>query len=240
MACCTLSPFGLAQIANFREVAPGTQLLGGQKIRAGSLYRAAQLNYASSADIEILRQLGLKTYIDLREPAHEPAVGAVFDNYFLLDGEEMAPGQPRRLGCAVSEGVAPGPNASYQLLPQLPPTDPRCDLWTEFSEPATPDHPNKRRWVGAMSPNSKPDAARTARFLLRYNIVCLQVNAHAILRALQAMIKPANYPLVFGCVTGKDRTGFMAALVLVALGASREQVMADYLESSASLSFGSY
>ena len=36
-------------------------------------------------------------------------------------------------------------------------------------------------------------------------------------------------PLVFHCTAGKDRTGFAAALVLVALGVSREVVMQDYL-----------
>jgi protein-tyrosine phosphatase len=39
----------------------------------------------------------------------------------------------------------------------------------------------------------------------------------------------AEGPLVFHCTAGKDRTGFAAALVLLALGVSREQVMQDYL-----------
>ncbi|HQQ71349.1 MAG TPA: tyrosine-protein phosphatase [Alicycliphilus sp.] len=36
-------------------------------------------------------------------------------------------------------------------------------------------------------------------------------------------------PLVFHCTAGKDRTGFAAALVLLALGVPRELVMQDYL-----------
>jgi protein-tyrosine phosphatase len=39
----------------------------------------------------------------------------------------------------------------------------------------------------------------------------------------------AEGPLVFHCTAGKDRTGVAAALVLLALGVSREQVMQDYL-----------
>ena len=39
----------------------------------------------------------------------------------------------------------------------------------------------------------------------------------------------SNAPLVFHCTAGKDRTGFAAALVLLALGVSREDVMRDYL-----------
>ena len=36
-------------------------------------------------------------------------------------------------------------------------------------------------------------------------------------------------PLVFHCTAGKDRTGVAAALLLLALGVSREDVMADFL-----------
>lgn len=36
-------------------------------------------------------------------------------------------------------------------------------------------------------------------------------------------------PLVFHCTAGKDRTGIAAALLLLALGVSREDVMRDYL-----------
>ena len=36
-------------------------------------------------------------------------------------------------------------------------------------------------------------------------------------------------PLVFHCTAGKDRTGFAAALVLSALGVSRDDILQDYL-----------
>jgi protein-tyrosine phosphatase len=39
----------------------------------------------------------------------------------------------------------------------------------------------------------------------------------------------AQGPLVFHCTAGKDRTGFAAALVLLALGVPREVVLQDYL-----------
>jgi len=39
----------------------------------------------------------------------------------------------------------------------------------------------------------------------------------------------ADGPLVFHCTAGKDRTGFAAALVLLALGVPRDVVMQDYL-----------
>jgi protein-tyrosine phosphatase len=37
-----------------------------------------------------------------------------------------------------------------------------------------------------------------------------------------------NYPLLMHCTSGKDRTGFAAALLLIALGVPREAVLEDY------------
>jgi protein-tyrosine phosphatase len=42
----------------------------------------------------------------------------------------------------------------------------------------------------------------------------------------------ADAPLVFHCTAGKDRTGFAAALLLLALGVPREVVLQDYLLSN--------
>lgn len=47
-----------------------------------------------------------------------------------------------------------------------------------------------------------------------------------------SLLDLGNYPLVFLCVAGKDRTGLAAALLLTALGASRDAVFDDYLLSN--------
>jgi len=44
-----------------------------------------------------------------------------------------------------------------------------------------------------------------------------------------AHLLESDAPTVFHCTAGKDRTGFAAALLLKAVGASDEQVMRDYL-----------
>jgi protein-tyrosine phosphatase len=43
------------------------------------------------------------------------------------------------------------------------------------------------------------------------------------------LLLASHEPTVFHCTAGKDRTGMAAALMLHALGATREEVMADYL-----------
>src|SRR5437868_7530628 len=47
--------------------------------------------------------------------------------------------------------------------------------------------------------------------------------------ALFAHLLESNEPLVFHCTAGKDRTGFAAALILLSLGVSHDDVMRDYL-----------
>ncbi len=42
----------------------------------------------------------------------------------------------------------------------------------------------------------------------------------------------SNLPALFHCTTGKDRTGWAAAAFLTLMGASRETVMQDYLQSN--------
>ena len=63
-----------------------------------------------------------------------------------------------------------------------------------------------------------------SRFVRRYTTV------YAAL--LQHLLRPESYPLVFHCTAGKDRTGFGAALVLLALQVPREAIVDDFLLSN--------
>ncbi len=47
-------------------------------------------------------------------------------------------------------------------------------------------------------------------------------------RLFELLLEPERHALLFHCSAGKDRTGLGAALILTALGASRETVLADY------------
>lgn len=50
-----------------------------------------------------------------------------------------------------------------------------------------------------------------------------------------ALVSDGVGPVMFHCTSGKDRTGWMAAVVLLALGVPLGEVMADYLRSNAYL-----
>ncbi|MDH4549916.1 tyrosine-protein phosphatase [Pseudomonas sp. BN607] len=48
-------------------------------------------------------------------------------------------------------------------------------------------------------------------------------------QVLQVLLQEHSYPALIHCTSGKDRTGFAIAVVLMALGVSRETIMQDYL-----------
>jgi protein tyrosine phosphatase (PTP) superfamily phosphohydrolase (DUF442 family) len=58
-------------------------------------------------------------------------------------------------------------------------------------------------------------------------------NADASIATIfQTLADPANYPVYFHCTWGRDRTGVVAAAILLALGASRDDVMQEYALST--------
>jgi protein-tyrosine phosphatase len=57
------------------------------------------------------------------------------------------------------------------------------------------------------------------------------VEARRVLEAIAESVD-AGTPVLFHCAAGRDRTGVVAALVLLILGATNQGVAADYLESN--------
>jgi protein-tyrosine phosphatase len=56
----------------------------------------------------------------------------------------------------------------------------------------------------------------------------LETNRSYVTRSLKAIASARPGGILFHCYAGKDRTGLIAALILGALGASRETIIADY------------
>lgn len=62
--------------------------------------------------------------------------------------------------------------------------------------------------------------------------VMLDQNSATFAAVLRLAADPANRPLVIHCTAGKDRTGLVVALLLLALGVPEETVVADYTLSN--------
>ncbi|HEY6078703.1 MAG TPA: tyrosine-protein phosphatase [Polyangiaceae bacterium] len=61
------------------------------------------------------------------------------------------------------------------------------------------------------------------------------LNSPSVAVALHALASAEAYPIYFHCTWGRDRTGVLSALLLRALGVSREDVMQEYLLSQSSV-----
>jgi protein-tyrosine phosphatase len=76
------------------------------------------------------------------------------------------------------------------------------------------------------SPNARPDDSHDLMISMYRQ---LPYDFRKPLQRLFQMLEQGNLPLVFNCSAGKDRTGIAAALVLSALGVSRDVIMEDYM-----------
>jgi protein-tyrosine phosphatase len=79
--------------------------------------------------------------------------------------------------------------------------------------------------AGAGQPVSGAVAAELMKDLYR---ALVNDQVHRFAEFFEHLLE-ADAPLVFHCTAGKDRTGFAAALLLLALGVPRKLVMQDYL-----------
>jgi len=83
-----------------------------------------------------------------------------------------------------------------------------------------------------LQKGSAPTPAETVRLMQDTYRAFVHDNAPRFAELLQLLLA-SDAPLVFHCTAGKDRTGFAAALILLALGVPRAVVMQDYLLTNA-------
>jgi len=99
------------------------------------------------------------------------------------------------------------------------------DLGSIYELIASGDHNQQRRELGD---------GRAASFMVEMNraFVTDGRQREAFGAALRLMCAAVKLPLLYHCTGGKDRTGWMTAIVLTALGVPRELVLRDYLLSN--------
>jgi protein-tyrosine phosphatase len=99
------------------------------------------------------------------------------------------------------------------------------DLGSLYELIASGDHDRQRRELGG---------GRAALLMVEINrgFVADGRQREAFGAALRLVCSPGRLPLLYHCSSGKDRTGWMTAIVHAALGVPRELVLRDYLLSN--------
>jgi len=224
-----LNVYGMEGIANLRDVAgvetARPRRVAGGRLKRGLLFRTASWTTASEADVTRLQSdLGIKTYFDLRQGKDlEGADGLIWDAYppspsGRHSGRELPPaGSFRRLHFDFARNTGLRELSEEEQVNKIPQDDLKrqTNLWFQLEM--------RKTFAEGFS------ADKLERHLAFLNACILFSNDDIVLSALKACTEPDNYPVAFGCMTGKDRTGLMSMLVLAALGASKEEIMEDYL-----------
>lgn len=75
------------------------------------------------------------------------------------------------------------------------------------------------------------DAAGVRAYMCEHYRALATIHTEYYAQMFDALLQPEALPFLVHCASGKDRTGFAAAIILLSLGVSREHVMADYVIS---------
>ena len=173
---------------NFRDLG-GYPSLGGRHTRWGRLFRADALHELTGDDVAQLRDLGLRTVVDLRTERELERSGRGLLEPEPVAFHHLAVVQERVRGTVTADAES--------LAAPAPPGD---------------DLAERYLWY-------------------------LDVGRGSLVEALTLMGRDDNYPLVFHCAAGKDRTGVLAALVLEIVGVDREVIVSDYVITAERLRF---
>lgn len=166
---------------NLRDIG-GYATADGRRVRWRRVLRSGHLGDLSPQGGDVLRELGVRTVLDLREPWETQAMPSVWRQ----DHEVEIVHVPRDAGDSFD---------NRKLL----------------------------RWSG----NTTLEDARAQR-VETYRLKPVHF-APALRRLFQLLADERAYPALFHCMTGKDRTGFAAAVLLEWLGVDRDTVIEDYM-----------
>ncbi len=166
--------------------------------------------------------------------------GAV--NFRDFGGYRSADGRRVRWGCLFRSGNLSRLTGAAQAQFRALDIDVVCDFRREDEQTSDPSRlpAGTRRVNLAITPGSQGSALYDSRHRLTgaeamaeamrdINREFVRSQSDRYAHLFGHLLAPENERCLVHCAAGKDRTGFAAAVVLLALGVSRETVLADYL-----------
>jgi protein-tyrosine phosphatase len=112
------------------------------------------------------------------------------------------------------------------------------DLRDDFEVQALPDDLEgldvEVLWLPVFEGSGASASTVGATIVHLYDKIVFQ-HTEVIVRALREIADTGDEPVVVHCTAGKDRTGIVVALALLAVGVDRETVVDDYAQTEANL-----
>jgi protein-tyrosine phosphatase len=201
---------GLLPIAgayNVRDIG-GYAGADGKKIKYGKLIRSGDLNLLTARDIDYLfgKKLGIKTVVDFRSKQL-----TVNDDLVVTSEAESAKDRLPEDVDIVWEDTAINESV---VVP-----DYEAVIGSTYADDAAVIEAVKKgyRRIVVGIPGEDPDLGDARAQYKKF---------------FKTLLASDGKPVLFHCSAGKDRTGVAAALLLSALGVSREMIIKDYLASA--------
>ncbi|MDH6123535.1 tyrosine-protein phosphatase [Kitasatospora sp. GP82] len=220
----TARSLGLKGAANARDLG-GYRTSDGRTLRHGIALRADAMNRPTGQDLAVLGASGLRRVVDLRSLEEVREAGP--DRIPGLPVAELDGADEAKLLAPVDSAEEGGPT-----LHHVPIFAADFDIYIAMRNALADCDADKQR---AILGDGK--AGQMMVGLYRW-FVTDPVARGRFATVLRLLAEPDGAPMLFHCSAGKDRTGWVAALLLTALGVDRETVFEDYLltnERSAAL-----
>ncbi|WP_208989429.1 tyrosine-protein phosphatase [Pseudovibrio sp. POLY-S9] len=190
-------------IEKLESFRPLTTPKNGPALKPQTVFRSDQLDNLTKADQEKLSALGIETIVDLRAP----------------DELEKHPNKHiSTVDFNINLPIGSDPADVKKIMP-LDVASQIGPLW--FS--------GKFDEIDQLLKDHNVDLYNTR--IDRYKDFARKFTPQ-ISRFMHVLLEEQNYPLVFHCAGGKDRTGYVAAVLMLSLGFSEEDVMRDYLTTN--------
>ncbi|MER5862006.1 tyrosine-protein phosphatase [Kitasatospora sp. NPDC002040] len=207
---------GLAGAANARDLG-GYRTTDGALVRHGVALRADALNRLTAEDGALLVAAGVRRVVDLRSTDEVREAGPdLIPGLPVADPAELA----RAAGPVVIEDTADHPGPTLHHLPVFAAD---FDIYVALRDALADRDAAKQH---ALLGDGKAAGMMTGLYRWFVTDPVARDRFATVLRLLAA---PDGPPVLFHCSAGKDRTGWVAALTLTALGVDRATVFEDYL-----------
>ncbi|CAG8496834.1 1396_t:CDS:2 [Paraglomus brasilianum] len=240
--------YAVESILNFRDVGtaindfPLTKDM--KKIKCGILFRGGKPDEADDADIKRLVDYGIKTIIDMRS-SYEPVNSTFLSNAYVIT--PYPPPQPLSLFDSESNKSNDGTEEREKHFESLSPCGKIIQLnftGRNFERYVIGTAPwlLKLKIFGYFLTCQRKEAARTVgrevtspRGLSGMYVDFANGCHQEICTLLDIISDDSNLPVYIHCTLGKDRTGFIIALILGLCGVDEEAIVHDYCLSQKGL-----
>jgi len=181
------------------------------RISPGCVFRSARLCDASAEDVMVLFDgLRIQTLVDLRTPQE-------IESTHIVDGPLQQALATR--ACVRHEISLLDPAKMRRAMGRKLPVGVRMKAGASLLVGG------RARLMKAIAPTLNSIG------LEGINEILLAQSGPALVTALRIIADPDCHPVVFSCTAGKDRTGLLAALILLLLGVDEASILRDYSRS---------